>query len=87
VAARASTVGAPAGACTLAPTASILPLRMTIVPRSMTGPATVWIVAFVIAQTAGAGFCTPSGVVPPLTLVDVVGPWAVIASPSPSAWS
>jgi hypothetical protein len=38
--------------------------------------------ALVIAHTAGAAFCAPSGVVPPLTLVEVVEPCAVKASPS-----
>ena len=37
----ASMTSASAGAVTLAPTSSITPLRITIVPFAMTGPADV----------------------------------------------
>src|SRR5579862_4072923 len=44
---------APAGTSTLAPTAAILPSRMTTVPSSMGEPARVKILACVIATTEG----------------------------------
>ena len=47
----ASITFAPAGTCTSAPTAVIFPPAITIVPRSIAGPDTVRIRAFVIAAT------------------------------------
>src|ERR1700734_2667246 len=43
----------PAGTSTLAPTAAILPSRMTTVPSSIGEPARVKIFAWVIATTVG----------------------------------
>ena len=82
VAARGVDRSAPCGTCTFAPTASILPPRITIVPRSIAAAGTGRMRALVIAHTAGAGFCAPSGVVPPLTL-STSRPCAVEASPCP----
>src|SRR5262249_30842056 len=57
----ASMISAPAGADTFAPTASIRCPRMTMVPRSITGPLIGLIFAFVIAMGREAVLLLPGG--------------------------